>query len=152
LTREVVRDGWFVTGDIGLIDDRGLLYLRGREREEINRGGLKVYPGDVDAVLEVCDGVLDVCTFGYEDPIHGESVGVAVVLGSRDDETLRASYRWVTQRLAKHQIPSRWYVLSDIPRTSRGKVNRATVAARCSGVPAVDLQALLRSTGAADVS
>jgi acyl-CoA synthetase (AMP-forming)/AMP-acid ligase II len=52
LTEQVVSAGWFVTGDIGAIDDRGWLYLRGREREEINKGGMKVHPSDVDAVVE----------------------------------------------------------------------------------------------------
>src|SRR6185295_11465529 len=50
LTSRVVANGWFVTGDIGTLDEHGRLYLRGREREEINRGGLKVYPADIDSV------------------------------------------------------------------------------------------------------
>ncbi len=66
-TREVVSDGWFSTGDIGLLDPRGWLYLRGREREEINKGGMKVYPGDVDAVIERYPATLDVCAFAVED-------------------------------------------------------------------------------------
>ena len=52
LTDQVISGGWFVTGDMGLIDDRGRFYLKGRERDEINKGGAKVYPADVDAVVE----------------------------------------------------------------------------------------------------
>jgi acyl-CoA synthetase (AMP-forming)/AMP-acid ligase II len=48
----VVSQGWFFTGDIGIVDDRGMLYLKGREREEINKGGMKVHPADIDAVAE----------------------------------------------------------------------------------------------------
>jgi acyl-CoA synthetase (AMP-forming)/AMP-acid ligase II len=62
LTRQAVTDGWLRTGDIGVISDRGWLYLRGRERDEINKGGTKVYPHDIDAVAEPVGGVLDVCT------------------------------------------------------------------------------------------
>src|SRR5262245_41656928 len=63
LTAEVVSAGWFHTGDIGVLDERGWLHLRGREREEINKGGMKIYPGDVDAVIEQFDQTLDVCAF-----------------------------------------------------------------------------------------
>jgi oxalate---CoA ligase len=138
LTRRVVTQGWFVTGDIGLVDDRGLLYLRGREREEINKGGMKVYPGDVDAVIERFESTLDVCTFAFDDALLGENIGVAVVLSSQDDETLRDLYQWTHRFLAQHQMPVRWYRVDEIPRTSRGKVNRAEVARQCSGLAALD--------------
>ncbi len=67
LTSAVTTDGWFCTGDTGFLDERGYLYLRGREREEINKGGTKVYPGDIDAVVERFPGTLDVCAFAYPD-------------------------------------------------------------------------------------
>src|SRR4029077_7542471 len=72
LTREVVVQGWFVTGDIGLADDRGYLYLRGREREEINKGGMKIYPSDIDSVVERFEETTDVCTFAFDEPLQGE--------------------------------------------------------------------------------
>ena len=62
------------------MDDRGWLYLKGREREEINKGGMKVHPADIDAVAERFEPSPDVCTFGFEDPLLGENVGIAVVL------------------------------------------------------------------------
>src|SRR5262249_13172611 len=108
LTAAVVADGWFATGDIGMIDDRGYLYLRGREREEINKGGTKIYPGDVDAVIERFPHTLDVCTFALEDPLLGEDVGVAVVLDRRDDEVLRTLHAWTSEHLATHQLPKSW--------------------------------------------
>ena len=140
LTREVVSDGWFVTGDIGLVDDRGYLYLRGREREEINKGGMKVHPGDIDAVVERFEETTDVCTFGFDEPLQGEDVGIAVVLRSTDEATLRRLYEWTRLHLAKHQLPQRWYVVDEIPRTSRGKVNRGTVAQSCAALKAVDFR------------
>ncbi len=147
LTKEVVSAGWFLTGDVGFIDDRGWLYLRGREREEINKGGMKIYPGDVDAVVERFDETVDVCTFALDDVLLGEEVGIAVVLRSRKEQTMRALHQWMAQRLARHQMPKRWYVVEEIPRTSRGKVNRAAVAARCASLEAVDLRGLLREPG-----
>jgi acyl-CoA synthetase (AMP-forming)/AMP-acid ligase II len=132
LTARVVSNGWFVTGDIGTFDERGRLYLRGREREEINKGGLKVYPSDIDAVIERFPATSDVCAFGFEDPLLGEEVGVAVVLSDDEPSTLVQLHEWTAIHVAKHQLPRRWYVVREIPRTSRGKLNRSAVAAHCS--------------------
>jgi acyl-CoA synthetase (AMP-forming)/AMP-acid ligase II len=140
LTSAVTAGGWFCTGDIGFLDEQGHLYLRGREREEINRGGTKVYPGDIDAVVERFAGTLDVCAFAYSDPLLGEEVGVAVVLTAEGDNVLPRLYEWSREYLAVHQLPKRWYVLSEIPRTSRGKFNRAEVARHCERVQPITFQ------------
>jgi len=144
LTAEVVSAGWFHTGDIGLLDERGWLYLRGREREEINKGGMKIYPADVDAVVERFDQTIDVCTFAVEDALLGEDVGMAVVLRSADPPTLQRLHDWMAQHLGKHQMPRRWYVVAEIRRTSRGKINRSAVAAGCAGLKPVDLRSALK--------
>jgi acyl-CoA synthetase (AMP-forming)/AMP-acid ligase II len=149
LTANVVSQGWFLTGDIGVIDDRGWLYLRGREREEINKGGMKVYPADIDAVIEHFRGTTDVCTFAYPESLIGEDVGVAVVLADSADATILDLFDWTSSHLARHQVPQRWYVLAEIPRSSRGKVNRASVAERCASLPPVNLAALRRALGQA---
>jgi acyl-CoA synthetase (AMP-forming)/AMP-acid ligase II len=143
LTARAVVDGWFMTGDIGFLDEAGRLVLRGRERDEINKGGMKIYPADVDAVAERFPGVSDVCTFALDDPIYGQSVGMAVVLQNGSDQTLRALYVWMKSHLAEHKLPSRWWVLEAIPRTSRGKVNRDAVKAACQQQPPLDLPAVL---------
>jgi len=144
LTSQVVSQGWFATGDIGLLDERGHLYLRGREREEINKGGMKVYPGDVDAVVERFASTLDVCTFAIKDELFGEDVGVAVVMRATDDATLTELHRWSSRHLATHQMPRRWYVVDEIPRTSRGKVNRSQVATYCESRTAIPYTKLLK--------
>lgn len=131
LTRECVSNGWFSTGDIGVLDERGWLSLRGRVREEINKAGMKIYPGDVDAVIERFEHTVDVCAFAFADPLLGEEVGVAVVLQSSDDVVLGRLQQWTAAHLAVHQMPKRWYVVDEIPRTSRGKVNRRDVAGFC---------------------
>lgn len=145
LTSAVVSRGWFMTGDIGMMDDRGRLYLRGRERDEINKGGMKVYPADIDAVFESVNGVRDVCAFAYDgDPLYGENVGVAFVAPELDEERLRGLHRFVGERLASHQMPVRWYAVDEIPRTSRGKVNRRNVAEACAHMTPVDWRSLLQ--------
>jgi acyl-CoA synthetase (AMP-forming)/AMP-acid ligase II len=144
LTDKVVSQGWFFTGDIGLIDDRGWLYLRGREREEINKGGMKVYPADIDAVAERHEQTLDVCTFAFEDALLGENVGIAFVLKEANDDNLCSFVNWLRKHLGKHQLPQRWYLLDEIPRTSRGKVNRSSVEQQCRLLEPVDLRRLPR--------
>ena len=143
LTAAAVVEGWFATGDIGTIDDAGRLVLRGRERDEINRGGMKIYPADVDAVAERFERVRDVCTFALDDAMYGQAVGMAVVLAQQDDATLRALYAWMKDHLAEPKMPSRWWLLEEIPRTSRGKINRDAVRAACVERPALDLVRLL---------
>ena len=142
LTNAVVSQGWFMTGDIGLLDERGYLYLRGREREEINKGGMKIYPGDIDAVAERFEGTVDVCTFGFEDSLYGQNVGLAVVLKDASDAGFHQLHEWLARHLGKHQMPARWYVLDEMPRTSRGKINRAQVAQKCEKGKPVDLRRL----------
>ncbi len=144
LTREAVRDGWFHTGDVGVLDERGFLFLRGRAREEINKGGMKVYPADIDAVVERLAGVRDVCTFAYEDDVLGEDIGIAVVLDRPTDALLVELHVWSSKHLAQHQLPRRWYLVDEIPRSSRGKVNRAAVARACAGLTPLRLRELVR--------
>ncbi len=142
LTAQVVADGWFMTGDIGLLDDRGRLCLRGRERDEINKGGLKIYPSDVDAVVERFDRASDVCAFALDDPAYGQNVGIAVVLTDREDGTVRALHQWMKRHLAEHKMPVRWYLVDEIPRTSRGKVNRDAVKQACDALTPLDVARL----------
>jgi long-chain acyl-CoA synthetase len=108
---------------------------------------MKVYPGGVDAVVERFTGTVDVCTFVIQDPLLGEDVGVAVVLESATDTALVELHRWTATHLAAHQRPRSWYVLEEIPRTSHGKVNRASVAAYCANKNPVPYGTLLQRQG-----
>ena len=140
LTDAVVFQGWFMTGDIGMLDPRGRLWLRGRERDEINKGGMKVFPADIDAVVERFPQVTDVCSFAIDDPAYGENVAMAVVLSRLDRTTLHDLRAWLAQHLAEHKHPVRWFALEEIPRTSRGKVDRRLVRELCSGRAPLDLR------------
>lgn len=146
LTEQVISGGWFATGDMGLIDGRGRLYLKGRERDEINKGGTKVYPADVDAVVERFEHASAVCTFAVSDAAYGQNVAMAVVLSRRDDATLRQLHDWMKLHLAEFKIPQRWYLVDELPQNSRGKISRASVQELCAALAPVDLVALLRRT------
>ena len=143
LTIKAVVDGWFFTGDIGVLDSHGRLSLRGRERDEINKGGMKIYPSDIDAVVERFAQASDVCSFALDDELYGQIVGMAVVLTDEQDDTVRALHAWMRQHLAESKMPSRWWSVTEIPRTSRGKINRDAVKAACIDQSPLDLVRML---------
>ena len=112
------------------------------ERDEINKGGAKIYPADIDAVVERFDGASDVCTFALDDPLYGQNVGMAVVLSDASDSDPRAA-QWMKRHLAEPRSLRRWYVVDEIPRTSRGKINRDVVKETCERLTPLDLAAIL---------
>ena len=145
LTRQAIQGGRLATGDLGLLDERGWLHLRGRERDEINKGGLKISPAEVDAAAEGCRGVADVCAFALDDPLYGQNVGLAVALTEPgDDAAVRELYGWIRRRLAEPKLPARWWLVDAIPRSERGKVSREAVRDVCAGRPPLDLQRILQ--------
>ena len=131
LTEAVLRDGWFHTGDIGRIDALGEVWLTGRAKYEINRGGLKVHPEDIDVLLERHEAVHEACAFAIPDEVAGESVGVAVQLADGAVLEPKALKAWSAERLAREKLPDRWWIVAEIPKTDRGKVNRDVVARAC---------------------
>ncbi len=131
LTDSVLRDGWFRTGDVGRIESDGTLRLTGRKRTEINRAGIKVHPEEVDLMIERHPAVAEVCTFGVPDPVAGEIVGVAVRLEDGEDVKEQELRSWCSHQIRKEARPDRWFFVSQIPRTDRGKVNRASVRQMC---------------------
>jgi acyl-CoA synthetase (AMP-forming)/AMP-acid ligase II len=143
LTDAVVFQGWFMTGDIGVMDEQGRVLIRGRERDEINKGGMKIFPADIDAVVEQHDAVTDACTFATDDPNYGENVALAVVMNDPSSQAINSLHQWIGQHLAEHKRPVLWYLMKEIPRTSRGKINRDTVREGCTGIEPVDLRKVL---------
>ena len=112
--------GWFRTGDSGTIDADGFLHLRGRIKELINRGGEKISPHEVEAVLLNHPAVVQAVVFGTPDPKYGESVAAAVVL--RDAATAERSRRTAPDYLAEFEVPARIAILDDIPKGPTGKI------------------------------
>ncbi len=124
-------DGWFRTGDQGVLDADGYLRLVGRIKELINRGGEKVAPPEVDEVLLAHPAVAEAVCFAVPHSTWGEEVAAAVVLRAEATEAeLLAHCR---ERMADFKRPKKLYILPSIPRTATGKIQRRAVAAACTG-------------------
>jgi oxalate---CoA ligase len=121
-------NGWFRTGDQGVLDAEGYLRLTGRLKEQINRGGEKFSPLEVDEVLMDHPAVAQCLTFGVPHAKLGEEVGVAVVLRpgqAAKDTELRA---FCAERLAHFKVPRRIVILDEIPKGATGKLQRIGLA------------------------
>lgn len=122
--REAFHEGWFRTGDLGRIDAEGYLFLRGRLKEIINRGGQKVIPEEVDAAIGRHESVAEVATFGMLHASLGEEVACAVVLRAACTLTEQDVRRFARESLALYKTPRRIYFLDELPRGSTGKAQR----------------------------
>jgi acyl-CoA synthetase (AMP-forming)/AMP-acid ligase II len=120
-------NGWFRTGDRGVMDEAGYVTLIGRIKELINRGGEKISPLEVDATLLAHPAVAEAATFAAPDTKYGEEVQAAVVLkGAATVAELQAHCR---SRLADFKVPKVIHITDELPRTATGKVQRRHVAA-----------------------
>lgn len=135
LTDAVLRDGWYRTGDVGELDSRGHLRLIGRRKYEINRGGLKVHPEDIDMVLERHQDVREACAFSMPHEVEGETVAAAVALTPGSTLSITDLRKWCARHLVREKLPERWFIVPEIPKTDRGKVSRDAVARACLQEP-----------------
>lgn len=134
-TKAVLQEGWFKTGDLGYIDSKGLLFLTGRERNEINKGGAKISPEELDIILEKHPLIAEACTFAFEDKIFGENIGACIVFADAGEHPPRKTLiEWCKANMSEQKIPARWYGVKAMPETSRGKINRSKVADHCANL------------------
>jgi acyl-CoA synthetase (AMP-forming)/AMP-acid ligase II len=124
---EAFANGYFRTGDQGFLDKGGYLTLTGRIKELINRGGEKISPLEVDAVLLEHPAVAEAVCFAVPDAKYGEEVHAAVVL--KGDTTIASILAFCRNRLADFKVPKQVYEATALPRTATGKIQRRHVAA-----------------------
>jgi oxalate---CoA ligase len=124
---DTFRDGWYRTGDYGYMDSDGYLFLLGRLKEAINRGGEKIFPGEVEDVLNMHPHVKEAAVFGVSDQWMGEIVAAAIIPAD-DSADERAIREYATKRLAYFKVPEHVYFVQSIPRTPNGKPIRRTLS------------------------
>ncbi len=125
--------GWFRTGDTGFLDEEGYLFLRGRLKEMINRGGEKVTPQEVDDVLLACPGIAQAATFSISHPTLGEDVGAAVVLEPGAQLSEKEIRDFASSYLSAFKIPRRIMILEKMPVDAVGKINRLNLSIMAVG-------------------
>jgi acyl-CoA synthetase (AMP-forming)/AMP-acid ligase II len=122
-------NGWFRTGDEGLLDEDCYLHLTGRIKDIIIRGGENIAPHEVDEILLRHPAVAAAVTFGCVHPTLGEEVAAAVVLHERHGATEAALIKHCRELLAEYKCPKKIYLVDSIPTTATGKIRRRAVAA-----------------------
>jgi len=151
-TRAAFRDGWFRTGDLGYLDADGYLFIVGRIKDVINRGGQKVSPSEVEEVLLSHADVLEAGAFAIPHRKLGENVAAVVTLRPNRVASPSQLRQFVRQRLAAYKVPSLIRIVPEIPKGASGKIKRAELAGLIAGaggddaaihLPRSDLEARL---------
>lgn len=129
-TSETLVDGWLHTGDRGLFDERGFLYLKDRLKDMVITGGFNVYPTDVENALGQHPAVHECAVFGVPDDKWGEAVQAAVQLRAGMDASEAELVAFVRDRLGPVQTPKSIYFYDSLPRSPVGKVLKSAVRER----------------------
>ena len=129
-TEAAFTGDWFKTGDLGFFDSDGYLFLVGRLREVINRGGEKIAPLEVDAVLQEHPAVAEVVTFAVPHATLGEDIAAAVVLCPECEASPEDIRQFAFGRIADFKVPRQVFVVSEVPKGPTGKKHRIGLAAR----------------------
>ncbi|KIS02916.1 AMP-binding protein [Paucilactobacillus wasatchensis] len=135
---ESFSNGWFLTGDLGYLDADGYLFVKGRSKDMINRGGEKVAPAEVQSVLSQLDFIAEVAVIGMPDDLYGEAVTAVVKPKDSltDHEKLTQELQAFAQKnLAKFEQPTRVEFVDDFPRNPTGKVLRSKLKEELLQVP-----------------
>ena len=128
-TAEELRpDGWFITGDVGVVDDQGYVTIVGRAKDLIISGGFNVYPKEVELLLDEVPGVTESAVIGLPHPDFGEAVFAVLAGGAGLDGA--AAVDAIRDRLARFKQPKAAVVVPDLPRNAMGKVQKAELRAR----------------------
>ena len=128
--RDAFTSGWFRTGDEGYVDSDGYVFLTGRLKEQINRGGEKISPLEVDSALLTHPEVQQAVTFAIPHDKLGEEVGAAVVLSAEGAVTATELRKFLAEHLAAFKVPRKILFLEELPKGPTGKLQRIGLASR----------------------
>jgi long-chain acyl-CoA synthetase len=130
LTADTMRGGWLHTGDMGYVDDEGYLFIVDRKKDLIIRGGFNVFPRDVEEVLLEHPSVAQAAVVGRPDEVHGEEVIAFVSLRAGAEATAGDLVAYGKERLGGYKYPREVHLVSSLPLTPVGKVDRKALRAQ----------------------
>ena len=128
-TAESIRDGWFRSGDLATVDDAGFYTIVDRKKDMIIRGGLNVYPREIEEVLYEHPDVLEAAVVGIPDDEFGEQVGAAVSLKAGAEVSPEQIIAFVKERVAGYKYPRQVWIVGELPKGPTGKILRREVKA-----------------------
>jgi len=126
-TREAIPDGWFRTGDMATVDDEGYYTIVDRKKDMILRGGMNVYPREVEEVIYTHPDVLEVAVVAVPDELLGENVGAAIVLRPGVTTSVEDVQAWTKERVAAYKYPRTVWQVEELPKGPTGKILRREV-------------------------
>jgi acyl-CoA synthetase (AMP-forming)/AMP-acid ligase II len=132
-TAQSFVDGWFRTGDLGLVDEDGYLFLTGRIKNLINRGGEKIAPEHIEDVLAGHPDVIEAVAYAVPDRTYGERVAAAVVVAKDSGVTAEQILGYGRDRLSAFEVPDRVDIVDALPHTAKGAINRRAVSVAFAG-------------------
>jgi long-chain acyl-CoA synthetase len=130
-SREAFRGGWYYPGDLGWRDANGFLYLAGRAKDMIIRGGVNIYPAEIEHVLSQHEAVIESAVVAWPSREFGEEIAAFVV--ARKDKDMvdsDALIGWCRQNLARYKLPREIFFIEDLPKSGVGKVLKADLTER----------------------
>lgn len=127
-TEQVLKDGWFLTGDISYMDENGYFYIVDRKKDMIIAGGFNIYPREVEEVLYTHPAVLEAAVVGVPDEYRGETVKAFVVLKPGESVTEEELNQFMRQNLASYKVPRIYEFRNELPKTAVGKILRRVLA------------------------
>ncbi|MFN3858081.1 MAG: malonate--CoA ligase [Caulobacter sp.] len=131
---EFRSDGYFITGDLGKIDEAGYVHIVGRGKDLIISGGLNVYPKEVEGEIDALDGVVESAVIGLPHPDLGEGVTAVIATGGKPGLTEAGVLAALAERLARFKQPKRVLFVDDLPRNAMGKVQKALLRETHAGL------------------
>jgi malonyl-CoA/methylmalonyl-CoA synthetase len=117
-------DGFFITGDLGKIDDKGYVHILGRGKDLVISGGFNVYPKEIESEIDAMPGVVESAVIGVPHADFGEGVTAVVVSHPGSDVSEAGVLKGLDGRLAKFKMPKRVFVVTELPRNTMGKVQK----------------------------
>lgn len=125
--KENFFDGWFRTGDLGYLDEDGFLFLKGRVKEMINRGGENISPREVDEAMLRYSEIEQAVAFSMPHPSLGEEVAAAIILKQGSQAGEKEIRDFLKGEIAEFKIPKKMWFVKEIPKTSTGKLKRVNL-------------------------
>ena len=123
-TKQTFRDGWFMTGDLGYMDDKGYFYVVDRKKDIIIASGFNIYPREIEEVLYEHEAILECVVAGIPDPYRGETVKAYIVLKQGATVTEEELDKHCRENLASFKIPRLYEFRTELPKTAVGKILR----------------------------